>query len=430
MGFAKGEASGYVHLLDRLRQFARGWAHPNKPTFAGVGTGQLTQVSATAATVAETWTLTCTAAAVNGGTFSVLGSVSGAQANATVGVAYANAYLSFLLTDGATDFQVGDAFTAVVQAPLAAADRWVEDRWVAGPPAELIMHGPGAGADAIYVGVTTYFDAGADYYNWKLQGFTGYQPAMAFGAQPGAILDRTPHVPLWQNAIPYWFMVSARRLLVVAKVSTVYEACYLGFLQPYATPNQYPYPLLIGGSLAFLGAEPAATSTAWRWSATPIEHRLPFEPGTQSNITSLEDQMCAVRLRNPAGAWRGFASLVSSAYIAGTLTGGNPANAPPTAANTTLRGNLIWPGCSKTTGFNVRQAMDGSPILQPIVLCSSDEAPNPDGVSLIGELEGCYALSGAGVATEDIVQIGGVDHLVVPNVFRTTRYDFFAVRLG
>ena len=53
-----------------------------------------------------------------------------------------------------------------------------------------------------------------------------------------------------------------------------------------------------------------------------------------------------------------------------------------------------------------------------------------DGVSLIGELEGCYALSGAGVATEDIVQIGGVDHLVVPNVFRTTRYDFFAVRLG
>ena len=74
--------------------------------------------------------------------------------------------------------------------------------------------------------------------------------------------------------------------------------------------------------------------------------------------------------------------------------------------------------------------MDGSPILQPIVLCSSDEAPNPDGVSLIGELEGCYALSGAGVATEDLVQIGGVDHLVVPNVFRTTRYDFFAVRLG
>ena len=69
-------------------------------------------------TKTETWTLTCIHAAVNGGLFSVVGSVTGARGVATVGSAYvsnsitpANSEIGFTVNDGATDFAIGDTFT-------------------------------------------------------------------------------------------------------------------------------------------------------------------------------------------------------------------------------------------------------------------------------------------------------------------------------
>lgn len=67
-------------------------------------------------TVSETVTLTCTAEALNGGTFSVTGSVTGSMGNATVGSLFrypdSAAYqVSFTIADGAEDFDVGDTFT-------------------------------------------------------------------------------------------------------------------------------------------------------------------------------------------------------------------------------------------------------------------------------------------------------------------------------
>lgn len=69
-------------------------------------------------TVTETWTATCIAAVVNGGIFSVVGSVTGSRGNATVGSAYksnsitpANSEIGFTIADGSTDFAVGDTFT-------------------------------------------------------------------------------------------------------------------------------------------------------------------------------------------------------------------------------------------------------------------------------------------------------------------------------
>lgn len=69
-------------------------------------------------TKTETWTATCIHAVTNGGIFSVSGSVTGQRGNATVGSTYVsnninpgNSELSFLISDGATDFAVGDTFT-------------------------------------------------------------------------------------------------------------------------------------------------------------------------------------------------------------------------------------------------------------------------------------------------------------------------------
>lgn len=67
-------------------------------------------------TLTENWTLTCTAEAENGGTFSVVGSVSGNVGNATVGSEFkypnTSAYMvKFTIADSGEDFDEGDVFT-------------------------------------------------------------------------------------------------------------------------------------------------------------------------------------------------------------------------------------------------------------------------------------------------------------------------------
>ncbi|MDZ7699068.1 MAG: invasin domain 3-containing protein [Deltaproteobacteria bacterium] len=78
------------------------------------GNGSLPEVTIGPDTQSEFWAVTCTAAATNGGTFRVEGSVSGVQPNsATVGTTYTSTTgdISFTITDGTVDFAVGDFFT-------------------------------------------------------------------------------------------------------------------------------------------------------------------------------------------------------------------------------------------------------------------------------------------------------------------------------
>ena len=78
---------------------------------ADTGDGTVTGAAFGRATVLGAYTLTCIAAAANGGTFSVVAPDGNRLADAEVGVAYANDHLAFTINDGAADFVVGDAFT-------------------------------------------------------------------------------------------------------------------------------------------------------------------------------------------------------------------------------------------------------------------------------------------------------------------------------
>lgn len=91
------------------------------PAPANTGNGTVTGIATVAGSVAETWTLTCIITAANGGTFSVIGSVSGPQANAVVGVLYNNGKITFTINDGAVDFILGDNFTIAVTAGFLAS---------------------------------------------------------------------------------------------------------------------------------------------------------------------------------------------------------------------------------------------------------------------------------------------------------------------
>src|SRR5690606_30932789 len=140
---------------------------------------------------------------------------------------------------------------------------------------ELIMEAPGyVGPDGpvpCYVGVKTYHSVGADYYNLLVAGMTGYVSGNSFESQPGY---RSSGVPAHNQRIDYWMTVNDRRLALAMKVGTpVYESAYLGYaLHPFATPAQFPYPLVVAGMLT--GA--AAT----RFSDT--SHSMPYKGNNAS----------------------------------------------------------------------------------------------------------------------------------------------------
>lgn len=85
-------------------------------TAGGGNTGNGTASAPTVGTEAinGTYTLTCTAAAADSGTFSVVTPLGAALDDLTVAVAYVSSHINLTISDGATDFIVGDTFTVDV----------------------------------------------------------------------------------------------------------------------------------------------------------------------------------------------------------------------------------------------------------------------------------------------------------------------------
>lgn len=88
-------------------------AAPN-PSVTGTGNGTMTGVKPGKLAQVGTYTVECTAAATDGGTFSVTAPDGTVLPSATVGTAYASEHLDFTINDGATDFIVGDSFDVVI----------------------------------------------------------------------------------------------------------------------------------------------------------------------------------------------------------------------------------------------------------------------------------------------------------------------------
>jgi hypothetical protein len=277
---------------------------------------------------------------------------------------------------------------------------WTELRWDTPDEYEIILKGPGlAGDDEIYVGIQTYSNVGDDYYNWRLQGFTGYLAGNAFADQPGAIQDYPPCLALHDSSIPYWFVADGRRFIVVARVSSVYEAAYMGLLLPYGLPSQLPYPLVVGGSIT--------GELGYRWSLQSVTHRQFISPGARFGLESDEYRSFST-LRLLHGNWLSVRNFYSSEYEL-------------------YRYRHTWPygdQWANDVWEAMRDNIDGSYPVFPIQVYAEDPEDN-----LFGELAGCLAIPGFSVAAEDIVQIGGVDHLVIPNVYRSGAAEWWALRL-
>lgn len=419
--------------------------------YAGAGNGLITHM-ALLDKITETWTLTCTASAVDGGTFSVVGSTSGAQADATVGTFYDNGIIQLLVNDDTTDFAVNDVFTleAIAQ-ELPVADRWTVQRWDdTADEYELIMEGPGIpGIGETYVGFKTKQSVAGDYFNLVFAVMEAYVSSNTFETQP-KFTDKT--MLCWQHDIPYWLRITARQIMVGTKVETNYDIGGCGLYNAYYDPGQYPYP-------SFCGAAVDGQSTA-RYSETSRQF------GVLGNSSRLQVHWIDGAFKSPetlpygAGFWsrtlEPTGTMEETNYVGtgdGVISGliqgdGRPdeswAIVATSATNFTVTGSISGPQVDATVGTPYDNGLVGFLItagatpfvagdeftIDTGVQYSLEKIVLTDGNQNYGELEGVHFIAGFSNAVENTVDDDiGDTHIVLRNIFRTGFLDYATLRL-
>lgn len=214
----------------------------------GDGTvGTMTGIAANnVAPSGETITLIATSAT----NFDVVGSISGTLQfpDATVGILYDNGVFSLLITAGGTPFVSGDKFTFQTR------------------PFEYVLKGIGGGTDEIFVGIKETSNA-SSYYNWSVQGFTGFVTESVFESQPGYVAGIW--TVLTDGNFDILIVENARRFICVPIIGSTYAHCYLGWILPTATPSQWDYPIFKGGDANFSGVLIGTTVNHFAWWKGP-----------------------------------------------------------------------------------------------------------------------------------------------------------------
>lgn len=414
MAYKIGYAENHKELLVALQGFLCNakMAHNIAANVANTGNGYVSAERASTSPVDETWTLTAT----NATTFSVTGSVSGAQANATVGTDYDNGIVAFTIIAGGTAFEAGDEFTFDVADGLGATELYTAERYDTDYDGsggyELILNGPGtAGDDEIFTAIQTVESAGDDYYNWRLMGMTAYSD-VEMQYMPGITQGRLPRLLMWNQQIKYWLAANGRHYRMVAKISNIYEPLYMGFPLPYGLPTQFPYPLVVGGA-----ACPTATAAYNRYSSTQSDHRAFPNPYGDTAAVIVSGTF------DVAGYYSTLKILQGTSWVRIASKSGT----------TILSTNCVWPYSSSNYGptsfndfsFLWRENIDGSRSVLPTIPMISSPSKN-----IVGELQGIFAVPGfGGVAAEDVITIGSDTYIVFPITPNADRSDFFAFKL-
>lgn len=426
MAYEEGIATDYNDLLLKLKNFvtkANEVSAPIDPGENNTGQGDVTQPTAIDAALTETWTLTCTIGGGEGvGKFSVHGSISGYKAVATVGEAYDNDIVAFTINDGEPDFVPGDDFQFTVT-KIMGEEKWTVKKYATDleiPDGtddtisnELILQAPGSeGADEIFVGIQTYYNTEYEYFNWTLNGYTGYSfdPDLGFFNHPGSIyIDRTkcPQVLLDDDSMKYWFVANGRRVIGIMRIGTgIYEPFYLGLMLPYGVPTVIPYPLIVGGAATYY-----TTIETRRFSTTNNCHRGYMDPyGDGTGF----DNKSSLRFWNGDNwyCFRNYAGIYESAD------------------------NNVWPGVYASSGATGKRDpnflmqkcesnIDGSYPMFPFILVTT----KPTYKNIWGELQGVYAVFGEGVKSEDLITYGGKSYKVFKNCYLENAENYYVLCL-
>lgn len=305
--------------------------------------------------------------------------------------------------------------------------------------ADVMLKGPGLSqSDEIFVSLRLYDDTARNVQMVYMHGHEGvnaaspnYDGHVNTSQRRGFLVHTT--------SMQYWFVASGRRFYGVVKCGTVYESFYCGFYLPYTSPVGYPYPMMIGGTTGYSTQEIDLSTNV-------SNHRAFPDPGDNEN-TGIEDtDFTSLTVLVPGGDWVQFSNCRASTVATSNATNRRqhftfPWNAAtPSAISPTDNQNppgknstadyYVWRELNNVFLLSQKPLLGGSYLLTPVTMVSSDYVGGtvyPLGVW--GVMDGVFHVPGYNNNPENIVQVGGVDHLVVPNVNRTSNNSYFAMAL-
>ena len=300
---------------------------------------------------------------------------------------------------------------------VANGQQWAQ-AWNSGSN-QVMLVGPGMG-DGNPVCIGLRLGAIPNHTEFRLQiiGATGVSSsAISMEQHPGA--GRVMTAFLEATTTTYWFVASGRRFMAVFKIGTVYQAVYGGLFLPYAMPEEYPYPLAIGGTSSVRNTGTGDivnhddASNANRLFTHPI-----MDPGAIDAIYPCLD------IRDRDGAWRSVNTESDNNGEAGGVLmfpGSFGQDGGVWEIEDFGTGTAAYFGYQEVA-INIGPNIDGSYSLTPFTLVDKTNA------KVIGILDSVYSVSSIGNTPENVIDVGGVNHLVIPNVQRVARGDFIAIR--
>jgi len=258
----------------------------------------------------------------------------------------------------------------------------------------VFLQGPGVSDDdGVFVQIKTFGDTTTLFYGWRIRAAINYSSGLDFENQPGV----SPQVILnLDNAsIDYTFYISNRRIVVIARISTFVMSAYMGFFNPFATPLEYPYPLLVA----------APSSSIKRYTTVATQDRGIGGPGEDS-----------AHVRTPSGDWQ---------RVWNHGTGNSP------QAHFDDGAYYLWPQYNGITNsfFNVD--------IRPLEVPQDDnfypmwpihifgDGPN---AGVLGVLEDVFFGHNAILNTHDTVTVGADTYTIYQTLNRAGISDFFYIR--
>lgn len=316
---------------------------------------------------------------------------------------------------------------------VAAGQAWTKV-WEAAPTNEVVLKGPGlSGTEEVFVAMKRVDAARVpDESEIYLSACTGVIATATSYLGHVNSLSRPPRTFLAHSPMQYWMVANGRRFVVVIKISTIYQAMYGGFFLPYGSPTQYPYPMFVGGSTGFDAVTANYRVDSWREDAQLSYNHFVF-PLSDTNVASWRDSP-AMMLR-PEGTWLG-----GTYDQEGTVNSFSPFLIGPRAPCWYLATEIPFDTRGteyETASFRfgseavrakVMTGLNGEIPLTPATLFRANRTPSPEPATF-GVLDGVYIAAGVGNFAENIVTIGGINHLVVPNVMRTGTLEYWALGL-
>lgn len=272
-----------------------------------------------------------------------------------------------------TDTAAGHLNLLARIATKAVAEGWTE---LESSPGVRVLQSPAlTDYGSPIVALETVQDAVNDWHNLRWTGLHSWTDGVAISQQ--ALASSPVYLQLWDADLPYWLVVSDRRIALAVKVSTVYQAGYFGLIQPYGLPSQWAYPLLVAGTSGTAGQ---------RWSETGDTHRMPWASKGGAYLWS------------PNGVW----VPINQGSTSGV------ANINPT------KDNVTW----------MRRTVAGNTPLWPLTLYQDDSTVE----NVYGTLEGLFWVPGDGLGAESLVEISTDDYLALPDVYRAGHGDFAVLK--